>query len=77
MRTRNKSASRHLFEELTIMNYVKKFCVEPGSKVKLGKIDAGFKVPSEEEATHDFLWRYHQDITEGLKNFLFSAKRPN
>ena len=25
------------------MNYVKKFCVEPGSKVKLGKIDAGFK----------------------------------
>ncbi len=111
------------------MNYVKKFRVEPGSKVKLGKIDAGFKerhesheqalpeieaydqklhglqylmyaegerslliclqgrdasgkdgtinhvlgamnpqgctvtafkVPSNEEATHDFLWRYHR-----------------
>ena len=111
------------------MNYYKKFCVEPGSKVDLGKIDAGFrdrhesheealpeieaynrklhdfqylmyaedkrslliclqgrdaagkdgtinhvlgamnpqgctvtgfKVPSKEEAAHDFLWRYHQ-----------------
>jgi PPK2 family polyphosphate:nucleotide phosphotransferase len=111
------------------MNYIKKFRVEPGSKVKLGKVDAGFKdrhesqeqalpeieaydqklhdlqylmyaegerslliclqgrdaagkdgtinhvlgamnpqgctvtgfkVPSQEEAAHDFLWRYHR-----------------
>ena len=111
------------------MNYLKKFCVDPGSKVDLSKIDAGFKdqheshehalpeiesytqrlhdqqylmyaegkrslliclqgrdaagkdgtinhvlgamnpqgctvtgfkVPSKEEAAHDFLWRYHQ-----------------
>ena len=25
------------------MNYLKKFCVDPGSKVDLSKIDAGFK----------------------------------
>ena len=111
------------------MNYLKKFCVDPGSKVDLAKVDAGFKdkheshehalpeiesyaqklhdqqylmyaegkrslliclqgrdaagkdgtinhvlgamnpqgctvtgfkVPSKEEAAHDFLWRYHQ-----------------
>jgi len=111
------------------MNYLKKFCVDPGSKVDLSKVDAGFKdqheshehalpeiesytqrlhdqqylmyaegkrslliclqgrdaagkdgtinhvlgamnpqgctvtgfkVPSKEEAAHDFLWRYHQ-----------------
>jgi len=112
-----------------VMKYYRKFCVEPGSKVDLGKIDAsfrdkheshehalpeieacsrklrdqqylmyaenrrslliclqgrdaagkdgtinhvlgamnpqgctvtGFKVPSKEEAAHDFLWRYHK-----------------
>jgi PPK2 family polyphosphate:nucleotide phosphotransferase len=111
------------------MNYIKRFCVKPGSKVDLGKVDAsfkdkhesheqalpqieaynqklhdlqylmyaegkrslliclqgrdaagkdgtinhvlsamnpqgcpvtGFKVPSKEEAAHDFLWRYHK-----------------
>ena len=32
------------------MNYVNKFRVEPGSKVKLGKIDAGFKDKNESQA---------------------------
>jgi len=118
---------------MTIMNYVEKFRVEPGSKVELGTIDAGFKdrhqsqeqalpeieayrqklhdlqylmyaegerslliclqgrdaagkdgtinhvlgamnpqgctvtgfkVPSREEAAHDFLWRYHRAVPE-------------
>jgi PPK2 family polyphosphate:nucleotide phosphotransferase len=126
---RGVRATRKDREENIDMNYYKRFCVAPGSKVDLDKVDAsfkdqhesheealpeieahnrklhdlqylmyaedkrslliclqgrdaagkdgtinhvlgamnpqgctvtGFKVPSKEEAAHDFLWRYHQ-----------------